>query len=176
MKCKHENCDPSKAIWLNTNLEKNPVLSVEGKIKKHHYCKHCGTIEYKGEERAKGIGYFTNILSRIKNFLEKEHRTFDVGNIKITDAQVRLIMKEIEKIVDFEDSYWRSFESQKEEFIKIVRKYVPRLSAHFINAFFDNTPIKEQSKEELLLHLYGIYENEEKEAKKDIYTDEELYH
>mgnify|MGYP000616130268 CR=1 FL=1 len=175
MKCKHENCDSSKALWLNINLEKNPVISVEGKIKRHRYCKHCGTIEYKREERAKGTGYFANILTRIKNFLEKEHRTFGIGNIKITDAQVRLIMKEIEEIEDFEDRYWRSFDSQKEVFIKIVRKYVPRLSAHFINAFFDNAPLKEQSKEELILHLYGIYEDEEKEAKRDIYTDEELY-
>ena len=175
VKCEHKNCDSSKGVWINVNLNKKAIISDEGRIKRHHYCEHCGTIEYKGEERARGLGFFSNILGSIRHFLEKERVSYHVADIKLTDVHTRLIMKELSAIEDFEDSYWRSFESQKEEFIKVMKKYLPKLSPSFIEAFFEHTPDKKQTEEELIMQLYGIYETEAREAKQDIYSDEELY-
>jgi len=175
VKCEHKNCDHQKGVWVTINLNKKAVVSDEGKMKKHSYCEHCGTIEYKGDERARRLGHFSNLLSSLKTFLEKERVAYHVADIKLTDAHLRLIMKELSAIDDFEDNYWRSFESQKEEFIKIVRKYLPKLSVSFISGFFDYRPAKKQTEEELIMQLYGLYEEEDREAREDIYSDDELY-
>ena len=175
MKCEHKNCDHQKGVWVTVNLNKKAIISDEGKMKKHSYCEQCGTIEYKGEDRARRLGYFSNLLGSIKDFLEQERVAYHVADMKLTDAHIRLIMNELSAIEDFEDNYWRSFESQKEEFIRIVRKYLPKLSVSFLHEFFESTPVKKQSKEELIMQLYGLYEDEEKEAKADIYSDDELY-
>jgi hypothetical protein len=175
VKCEHKNCEHSKGVWVPTNLNRNAVVSSEGRIRKHSYCEICGTIEYKGEDRARKLGYFSNMLSTIKYFLERERVSYKVADIKITEAHVRLIMRELAEIEGFEDSYWRSFDSQQDEFIKVVRKYVPKLSASLLQAFFDRRPDRKQSPEELIMQLYGLYEEEEKEAKKDIYSDDGLY-
>ncbi len=175
MKCKHRNCDHAKGVWLTTNLNRNAANGSEGRMRIHKYCEECGTVEGKAEERARGLGFFSNILGDMKHFLDRERVRFKEADIVIAKVHTRLIMKELAEIEDFEDCYWRSFSSQKEVFTGVVRKYLPRLSVSFINQFLEYMPEKKQSEEELLMQLYGLYEEEDAESKKDIYTDDELY-
>ncbi len=65
-------------------------------------------------ERGRRIGYFVNSLSKLKKDLESR-------DYKISQAQMRLIIKELQKISDFEKM---DFKKQKEIYASIVGKYV----------------------------------------------------
>jgi len=64
-------------------------------------------------DRSKGIGYFINVISKINKHL------------KITGSSVRmrLAVKELQQIEDFEDSYSMSTYAQEIAFINIIKKY-----------------------------------------------------
>ena len=64
-------------------------------------------------DRAVGIGYFINVLSRIDKHLK----------IPGSSVRMRLAVKDLEKIEDFEDKYSMSKFAQEKVFISIVKKY-----------------------------------------------------
>ncbi len=105
-----------------------------GQVERHFYCKKCGTIHYTGSNRAKDMGFFANVLADLRDYLEKESKKRGSG-LKITTVQIRLIMKELEADGDFADSYWKPFELQKKEFIRVMKKFLPNFPKAFYGHF-----------------------------------------
>lgn len=97
-----------------------------GILKLHPYCNKCGTVKNVSSDKGKKISYFVASLSELRKILEKR-------GYKISDAQIRLIIKELSEIDGFDDTWWITFSKQKEIFISIVRKYV-RVSREVIEA------------------------------------------
>ncbi|MFQ6052522.1 MAG: hypothetical protein ACE5K4_12650 [Candidatus Hydrothermarchaeota archaeon] len=94
----------------------------------HPHCIKCGVVKNVSSDRAKKIGYYTNALSSMAKHLEKR------GVKNITQVQIRLIIKELESIEDFEDTYVITGSTQRRIFIDIVKKYC-NLSEEFIKSF-----------------------------------------
>ena len=90
-------------------------------------CNKCRTLKNNSIDRGKNIGFYINILTDIKRHFENE-------GLKISDAQIRLIINEIKKADGFDDLYWIKRSVQKSIFIKSVQKFVP-LSTAFIERF-----------------------------------------
>ena len=105
-------------------------------IEKHPYCAKCGTIKNITSDHAKAMGYYINILAEMRKTLILENKKGKGMIGKLTDSQLRLIVKELLEMGDFEDKYWRTKSSQKKIFINVMRKYRPDLPKHFIEKFF----------------------------------------
>jgi hypothetical protein len=88
-----------------------------GIIKLHPYCNKCGTVKNVSSDKGKKISYFVSSLSKLRGILEKK-------GYRISDVQIRLIIKELSEIDGFEDTWWITFSKQKEIFISVVKKYV----------------------------------------------------
>lgn len=97
-----------------------------GIIKLHPYCEKCGTVKNVSSDRGKKIGYFISSLSKLRTILQSK-------GYKVSDAQIRLIVKELDEIDGFEDTYWMTFAMQKEIFIPVVQKYI-RVSRDLIES------------------------------------------
>ena len=98
---KHESCGVTENIWL-------PYM-YEGRsrgLKPHPYCIHCGMVKNISTDRAKPMGYYTNMLARMS----------------ITKVQLRLIVKELECIC-FDDPYSLTRSDQEKVFNQVVQKY-----------------------------------------------------
>ncbi len=88
-----------------------------GIIKLHPYCNECGVFKNVSSDRGKKIGYFVNTLSKLKKILGNK-------GYRISDVQIRLILKELSEVEGFEDTWWITYSKQKEIFISIIRKYI----------------------------------------------------
>ncbi|RLI86673.1 MAG: hypothetical protein DRO98_05060 [Archaeoglobales archaeon] len=113
--CLHEN-SPEKD-WLPVN---------NGVLRLHPYCIKCGVVKNVSSDKGKKIGYFINSLSRLREFLESR-------GYKVSQAQIRLIIKELES-EGLQDTYALSFSHQKEAFVEIAKKYI-RVSEDVIRNF-----------------------------------------
>lgn len=150
MKCDHQKCHPSDRLWIPSHVDEEGMESE--KIKPHYFCVHCGEVEYKGAEKARDFGYFSNVLGDIKRYFENESKKG--SNTKLTSTILRLIMKELQTIDDFNDKFSKPFIIQKQEFIRILRKFFPSYPASFFNSFFDPNP---PSYDEDSVNYYGKY-------------------
>jgi hypothetical protein len=119
MKCVHEDCGYDEKVWL-------PINNGAADTVRHPYCKHCGAVKNLSRDRAVGTGYFMNVLSSMKKL--------NCGEKLITDAQIRLISKELMNMDNFDDRYWMRGTGQEEMFTKTVKKYC-NLSAGYIKSF-----------------------------------------
>ncbi len=97
-----------------------------GILKLHPYCNKCGTVKNVSSDKGKKISYFVASLSELRKILAKR-------GYKISDVQIRLIIKELGEIDGFDDTWWITFSKQKEIFISTVKKYV-RVSEDVIEA------------------------------------------
>ena len=100
-RCKHESCGASEKVWLPYEFEGR-----SRGLKPHQYCIHCGTVKNISPDKAKSIGYYTNVLARMS----------------ITKVQMRLIIKELENM-DFDDTYSMTKSAQEKVFVSVVQKY-----------------------------------------------------
>jgi biotin synthase-related radical SAM superfamily protein len=100
MKCEH---NAKGSVWA-----KIP----EGTMKLHPVCGNCGTLKNVSSSKGKKLGYYLKVLSELRKMY------------KISEAQLRLIVRELESNEDFCDLWWVSYEQQKKIFISVVRKYV----------------------------------------------------
>ena len=114
MMCNH--MDSIESIWLpSSNLLLSP----------HKYCLKCGVVKNNSSDKAKSLGYFANVLSKIRKILEKR-------GYKISKSQIRLIMLELKNCIG--DTYSITYSKQKELFVEIVRKYI-KVSKDFIYSY-----------------------------------------
>ncbi|AIY89545.1 hypothetical protein GACE_0491 [Geoglobus acetivorans] len=68
-------------------------------------------------DRGKKLSHFMIALSRLRKTLQKKGH-------KVSDAQIRLIMKDLSEMDGFGDTWWIPYSKQKEIFISVVRKYI----------------------------------------------------
>jgi|Deesub1362B_J571_1020462.scaffolds.fasta_scaffold00502_5 hypothetical protein len=99
-----------------SSYERVWLPSLNGLLQPHSLCESCGSVKNISSDRAKSLGYYTNTLAEIKSHLERK------GG-KLTQVQIRLIIKELEGIEDFADTYIMRGSVQKSIFINTVRKY-----------------------------------------------------
>ena len=105
--CKHESCGAAEKVWQPYEFEGR-----SRGLKPHSYCIHCGIVKNISPDRAKPMGYYTNILTRMS----------------ITKVQMRLIIKELESM-DFDDAYFMTKSEQEKVFRRVVQKYCKTLGA-----------------------------------------------
>ena len=121
----HTPAPPSDRIWMDVYLDQ------DGRLAKHDWCLDTGIIKNQGGEVAKPKGFYITILNKMKYVLEKElGRKKDAP--KISQAQISLILKDLDKVDGFYDKWWRTESSQLETFIKVVQNRRPDLSKRFI--------------------------------------------
>ena len=127
MACKHTSCSPKKGVWLPLITQ----IGFNAYIKKHPYCEECGTIKNITGDKAKTIGFYTDVLTAMREFTNKRQKIIP----KFTETQIRLIAKELESNDLFQDTYGTNLDIQKNKFIEEVRKYRPDLTEDFIKSF-----------------------------------------
>lgn len=106
----------NKKVWLNSH---------NGIVKKHPYCMVCGTVKNVSSDRGKKMSHFVLALSKLKKVLKNK-------NYKVSEAQIRLILKEL-KDLDFGDVWWITYTKQREIFIRVVQKHI-RVSRELLEA------------------------------------------
>jgi hypothetical protein len=99
--CKHESCGAAEKVWLPYEFEGR-----SRGLKPHSYCIHCGVVKSISSDRAKPMGYYTNILAKMP----------------ITKVQMRLIVRDLENM-DFDDVYSMTGSEQEKVFCSVVQKY-----------------------------------------------------
>jgi len=115
----HFHRSTSDRIWL-------PIHG-SGVLQPHPVCRSCGAVKNISGDRARGLGYYVNVLAEMKRHLEQK------GG-KLSKAQIRLIVRELERIEDFADTYTMLGSVQKSIFVRVVAKYT-RLSRSFVESF-----------------------------------------
>ncbi|MCD4798680.1 MAG: hypothetical protein K8R19_06680 [Methanosarcinales archaeon] len=95
-------------------------------LKTHPYCIHCGAVKNISTDKPQKTAYYINSLSRI-----------DKQVFKLTKVQIRLIVKELESIKNFEDVYSMTCETKNEIFINIVENYC-NVSERYIASILEN--------------------------------------
>ena len=117
MRPQHESCPPREWAWLPYEIG-----SDRGFLREHPYCIHCGAVKNMGPDKARRMGFYANVLADVSK------------RRKLADVQIRLIMKSLEKIEDFEDTYTLSAKIQNEWFLEAVEKYTS-LPREFIEEY-----------------------------------------
>jgi len=114
-----------------------PILKKKKKdlLAPHPHCACCGLVRNIGPDRAKKKGYYVEALSELKRSLEHEHNRG--GRHKLTEAQTRLITKEMEEDELFSDTYGNLFSAQAERFVEIVKKIRPDLKDREIEFYIE---------------------------------------
>lgn len=118
MECFHESYDHD---WLPLYKKRRS----ESVLAPHPYCYKCGVVRNVGPDRAKKVGYYVEVLSEVKRYLKNEHDKG--GKHKLTEAQKRLMVKEMQKDEVFHDLYGNLASAQEDRFVEILQKYRPDL-------------------------------------------------
>ena len=121
MVCSHESCGGVDKIWLPHEGH----VGTKG-LKSHVYCINCGAVKSISTDRTKKASYYVNSLSKL-----------DKRIVKLTKVQVRLIVKELEAIKDFDDAYSMTRQAQEKTFIKVVKNYC-NVSEGYIASILQN--------------------------------------
>ena len=121
----HNPAPPPEKIWM-------PVYQDEDKkLAKHDWCLDTGIIKNLSGEEAKPKGFYISVLNKMKYILE-HNLGHSRGAPKFPEAQIKLILKDLDKIDGFYDKWWRTESSQLEAFIRVVQNRRTDLSQRFI--------------------------------------------
>lgn len=129
-RCKHIDCGNCEQVWL-------PKEQLNKELKKYPYCIECGIVKNVLEPPARSIGYYTNTLTEIREYLDHENKKEGAVIGKLTEVQVRLIVKELESLEDFDDKYFRNKSSQDEIFLNILEKHISGVKREQLKYFLD---------------------------------------
>ena len=132
MGCIHRSVSPQDAIWLPPEDKSQNHTPSQKRI----YCLGCGAVKYQGSDKAKRIGFFTNLISRINEQVAKERRRGVKGLRPITEVQKRLMIREMESKDIFCDPWTATRKLQLVAFKKILKRHCPKLTDPLINAAF----------------------------------------
>ena len=123
-KHKHEDCPYSEMEWLPPSSPMVERVPVQHKP----FCRDCGVVKNIGSDRARKLGFFATALGRLRTRIDKEHDRSVFSIAKLTEAQVRMIIKRLEAHDGFDDPYSMTFGAQMVLFgkaVKAVRPDVP---------------------------------------------------
>ena len=121
----HNPAPPTEKIWMTVYQDEDKKLA------KHDWCLDTGIIKNLSGEEAKPKGFYVSVLNKMKYILE-QHLRRSRGAPKFPEAQISLILKDLDKVDGFYDKWWRTESSQLEVFIKIVQNRRPDISQRFI--------------------------------------------
>ena len=121
----HTPAPPSERIWMDVYLDQ------DGRLAKHDWCLDTGIIKNLSGEEAKPKGFYVSVLNKMKYILEHD-LGHSRGAPKFPDSQIKLILKDLDKIDGFYDKWWRTESSQLEAFIRVVQNRRADLSQRFI--------------------------------------------
>lgn len=128
--CDHIDCHNSEMVWL-------PIDQRNKELKKHYFCIKCGSVKNRHEPAARTIGYYVNILSDIRRYLKSENKKAGRVITKLTNTQIRLIVKEMEAISSFNDTYTCNKNSQDQLFLEITGKYISSIRREQLSNFLN---------------------------------------
>lgn len=120
-KHKHEDCRYTEMEWLPPSSPKVERVPIQHKP----YCSICGVVKNIGSDRARKLGFFATALGRLKGRMDKEHDRSTYSIAKLSEAQVRLVIKRLESVDGFDDPYAMTFHAQLELFEEAVRSVRP---------------------------------------------------
>ncbi len=120
-KHKHEDCPYAEMEWLPPSSPMVERVPIQHKP----FCKECGIVKNIGSDRARKLGYFATALGRLKSRIDKEHDRSVHSITKITEAQVRIMIKSLESVEGFDDPYSMTFHAQLVLFERAVRSIRP---------------------------------------------------
>lgn len=129
-RCTHSNCSDEEQVWL-------PMGQQNKELKKYSYCKNCGMIKNTQEPYAKTLGYYVNVLMNIRNYLDCENKKNGIMIAKLTVVQIRLIVKDLKAIEDFDDTYFRNKFSQNEIFLDVLEKHLSGMKREHLKNFLN---------------------------------------
>jgi hypothetical protein len=112
--CVHEDCGHRERLYSppqDRRITRVPIQRIP-------YCLKCGVLKNVSSDKAKLVGWYTNLL-RLVNY----NIALSFG--KISQAQQRLIISEIDKVQDFEDRYQMTRASQLDMFFVAIHKVRP---------------------------------------------------
>ena len=112
--CVHEDCDPFQRVFSPPADRKITRVPVQ----RFPYCKKCGALKNVSSDKARLLGWFTNLLHTISYNVALTYG-------KITQAQQRLIISEIERVQDFEDRYQMTRSAQLDMFFVAIHRIRP---------------------------------------------------
>lgn len=118
--CEHIESHKDHSIWVKPDLKER----VHSPAQKRSYCKKCGKIKYVGSARAKKMGFYVNLLKEIQRKSEVLNRR-GITRHRLTQVQIRLILKELKEDEFFLDSFCTHSYSQWERFRDVLKKYCP---------------------------------------------------
>jgi hypothetical protein len=118
---KHEDCPLTQMEWLPPSSPEVERVPLQHKP----FCKHCGVVKNIGSDRARKLGYFATALGRLRTRIDKEHDRSVFSIAKLTEAQVRFVIKRIEAVDGFDDPYAMTFSAQQRIFEELVRSIRP---------------------------------------------------
>jgi len=118
--CVHEESHKDEAIWVKPDIKEH----IHSPTQKRSYCKKCGKIKYLGSARAKKMGFYVNLLKEIQRKGDVLHRR-GITKHKLTQVQIRLILKELREDEFFLDNFCNHRYSQWDKFRETLKKYCP---------------------------------------------------
>ncbi|MEA3557727.1 MAG: hypothetical protein U9R75_00565 [Candidatus Thermoplasmatota archaeon] len=101
------------AIYLETTT---PFRTVD----RRHYCVECGIVLERG---ARTVYYFIDRLSEVQHMLRARSRR--LGTRDLTEVELRLIVKTMERDQLFADPYGSTFETQAKRFVDMLAYHRP---------------------------------------------------
>ena len=118
--CEHEESHKDDSIWVKPDISDR----IHSPAQKRTYCKKCGKIRYIGSARAKKMGFYVNLLKEIQRKGDVLYRR-KITKHRLTQVQIRLILKELREDEFFNDHFCTHSYSQWERFRSTLKKYCP---------------------------------------------------
>ncbi len=133
-RCEHCDAPLSDSDW-HPKKDGKKGTDKDSVAQRRPHCVKCGMVRNISSNAAKGTGFYTNVLSEIRERVNVQSKRTGGVVAKFTTSQMRLIVKELEEDEEFEDKYIHDKLAQQERFIEAVRKYRPDLRPEFIREF-----------------------------------------
>ena len=118
---KHRDCPPQDRPWLESRLGQ------AGTMRPHAFCVTCGKVKTLDGPTARSLGFYLSGLSALK-----EHLEWSAHSFKMTQAQSRLISKDLERVGEFEDTYGLALGAQIRIYLEAVRRVRPDLEEELV--------------------------------------------
>ncbi|MBN1539670.1 MAG: hypothetical protein JW939_05950 [Candidatus Thermoplasmatota archaeon] len=118
--CKHLETHRDQSIWVKPDIRER----MHSPAQRRSYCRKCGKIRYIGSARAKKMGFYVNLLKEIQRRSEVLNRR-GITRHRLTQVQIRLILKELREDEFFSDPFCTHSYSQWDRFRATLRKYCP---------------------------------------------------
>ena len=116
--CEHDEVHRDKAIWVKPSRAER----IHSPTQKRTYCRKCGKIKYVGSAGARKLGYYINLLKEVQRKVDVLYRR-KITKHRLTNVQLRLIIKELKTDDYFLDRFANNREAQYNLLKRSIMKY-----------------------------------------------------